>query len=197
MREIFDGKKKTVVFEGLVDGMMYCKKKGVELSNVVVYDKENCICFSSRLKDERSKVMTNMYMCELPYKGLVFNSLEQAFHYFCFEDNRELCEMIMRCKSSFGVKKLCKWKKVNKNKDVWKILEKCMELKYEYCEEFRKILDESGDKDLVEYASWGDVEYGCSLMVKDGKEFLMGMNGCGKTMMKVREKMRKKKSEAA
>ena len=43
---------------------------------------------------------------------------------------------------------------------------------------------------LVEWAEWGDVEYGCVRVCEGGEETLMGQNGCGRIMMKVRKDMR-------
>ena len=52
------------------------------------------------------------------------------------------------------------------------------------CAEFRKAIDESGDKNLVEYAPW-DNEYGA--VWDKGLQAYVGKNACGRYMMKVRE----------
>jgi predicted NAD-dependent protein-ADP-ribosyltransferase YbiA (DUF1768 family) len=175
-----------IEFENEEEGVKYCLKKGVVEKEIRRYKLSDVITFSSRIKERDSSILSNMYHCDLYYNGLKFNSLEQAYHYFLFDGKPDVQSEIMRCKTSFEVKKVGK-KYVGK--DNFKVLEFCMRLKYKYCKEFRDILVKSGDKEIVEYAEWGDVIYGCC---KYGEDGLIGQNACGRIMMKVREDMRNK-----
>ena len=174
-----------IEFKNEDDGVKYCLKKGVKVSEIRRYKLDEVITFSSRMKGTDGFVLSNMYTCTLCWNGMKFNSLEQLYSYFMFDGKPDVQDEIMECKTSFDVKRICK--KYGNGKDSFKVLEWCMRLKYEQCSEFRRILEESGDKVLVEYAEWGDVIYGCC---KYGDNGLIGQNGCGRIMMKVREDMR-------
>ena len=58
-------------------------------------------------------------------------------------------------------------------------------LKASQCDEFKKILIDSGNKNLVEFAWWGDTLWGCVLK---GDEYV-GVNACGRLMMSVRNEI--------
>lgn len=174
-----------IEFKNEEDGVNYCLKKGVNINEIRRYKMDKVICFSSRMKGTDGFVLSNMYACKLEWNGMKFNSLEQLYSYFMFDGKPDVQDDIMECKNSFEVKRVCK--KYVDGKDNFKVLEWCMRLKYKQCSEFRRILEKSGDKPLVEYAEWGDVIYGCC---KYGEDNLIGMNACGRIMMKVRNDMR-------
>ena len=67
-------------------------------------------------------------------------------------------------------------------------MRKCLEIKYEQCDEFRKVIDSSWGKDLVEDAPW-DSEFG-AMWHKEHNAYV-GKNACGRLMMAVREKLSK------
>ena len=158
------------------------------MKNSRIYKKDNSMLFNSKLDNF---VMSNMYPCRLVYEGREFQSVEQMFHYMIFSENDMVKGEIMKCKgicNGFEVKKLCdKYSDlIDKDYDSkkYKCLFKCLEIKYLQCSEFRKLIDESGGKDLVEYAPW-DNEYG-AVWDKNLKAYV-GKNACGRCMMKVRE----------
>lgn len=158
------------------------------MNNIRVYKKEDSVLFNSKLDNF---VMSNMYPCHLVYEGKEFQSVEQLFHWMIFSESAEVRDEIMKCKgicNGFQVKKLCEAKsnKIDKDYDSkkYKSLFKCLEIKYLQCAEFRKAIDESGDKNLVEYAPW-DNEYGA--VWDNGLQAYVGKNACGRYMMKVRE----------
>lgn len=90
--------------------------------------------------------------------------------------------------NGFKVKKLCKENKdkIDKDYDVKKYscLYDCLKIKYEQCKEFKELIDNSWGKDLVEDAPW-DAEYGAIWSKKE--QAYVGVNACGRLMMKVRE----------
>ena len=57
-------------------------------------------------------------------------------------------------------------------------------LKYKYCEEFRKVLDKYSDKFIVEDSHWGDYFAGALLDETSGK--YRGCNVFGRVIMRVR-----------
>ena len=82
--------------------------------------------------------------------------------------------------SSANKDKICIEDKVK-----YDLLYRCIKLKAEQCILFREKLLDSKGKYLVEWAWWGDTEYGCVL--QDG--IFKGKNACGRIMMKVREEL--------
>ena len=158
------------------------------MNNLRKYKKDDCILFNSKLD---SYVMSNMYPCRLVYDSKEFQSVEQMFHWMLFSGNTEVRDGIMKCKgvcNGFQVKNFCAKHadKIDKDYDSKKFdcLFKCLEIKYLQCLEFRKAIDESVGKSLVEYAPW-DNEYG-AVWDKDLQSYV-GKNACGRLMMKVRE----------
>ena len=161
------------------------------------YDEENSILFNSYCKDDRM-VLSNMYPCIMEYNGMVFNSVDQMYHWLMFdgggEEARKIRDKIGNdmvfggVMSGFSAKKLSEKNEalipeVNK-KNHLKILKMCHIVKAKCCKEFRKKLIESGSKNLVEWSFWGDYEYGVNQLERGGKN--EGINSCGRVMMEVR-----------
>lgn len=138
-------------------------------------------------------VFSNMYPCTIEYEGIKFCGVDHLFHYLLFDGYKDVQSKILKCNGvngNFQTKTLCKKYESEllgnvDNKIKYDILYKCIKLKAEQCELFKKKLIESKDKYLVEWAWWGDKEFGCVL--KDGK--FIGKNACGRLMMKVREEL--------
>ena len=138
-------------------------------------------------------VFSNMYPCSIEYDGIKFCGVDHLFHYLLFDGHKDIQSKILKCNGvngNFQTKTLCKKYEEEllgnvDNKIKYEILYKCLKLKSEQCELFRKLLIESKGKNLVEFAWWGDKEFGCVL--KDGK--FIGKNACGRLMMKVREEL--------
>lgn len=156
------------------------------------YAKESSILFNSK---GNNFVFSNMYPCRLNYEGIEFQSVEQLFYWMLYSNNSEIKKKILKCRgicNGFQVKKLCSenFDKIDNDYEVkkYKCLYKCLEIKYTQCYEFRKVIDESWGKDLVEEAPW-DSEYGA--MWFNEYNFYVGKNACGRLMMAVREKLSK------
>lgn len=180
--------KFVITFSNEEEGINYCLKKDIDRGQIRRYKLDEVIPFSSRLKGGNGAILSNMYACNLFWNGMHFNSLEQLYYYFRFDGEPDVQAQIMACKNAFDVKRL--GKKFGGGKQSNKVFEWCLKLKYLQCEEFRKILEESGDKPLVEYAEWGDVKNGCCKFDNVGEDWLIGQNTCGRLMMKVREEMK-------
>ena len=126
-------------------------------------------------------------------KVLFFVVLTICFIIFYFNGHKDVQAKILKCNGingNFQAKTLCKKYEEEllgnvENKVKYDILFKCIKLKAEQCELFRKLLIESKGKYLVEWAWWGDKEFGCVL--EDG--VFRGKNACGRLMMKVREEL--------
>lgn len=172
--------------------------KKVESKNWRVYSEENSVLFNSYCKDS-NMVLSNMYPCIMKYNGLIFNSVDQMYHWLMFDGGGKEA-MKIRDKivndikfggilSGFSAKKLSEENdslipEENK-KNKLKILKTCHIVKAKCCRDFREKLIESGSKNLVEWSFWGDCEYGVKQLEKGGK--YEGINKCGRVMMKVRE----------
>ena len=177
-----------IEFPDMASGITYCEKRGIDMAQIRTYKLNEVIPFSSRLKSDTSRVLSNMYRCKLRWNGKEFGSVEHAFHYFCLSENPLSQQRILTIDNPFDVKATCKTMEMDSDylKKRWKVLKFCLNLKYEQCEKFRKILEDSGDIPLVEYAEWGDVFYGtCKFLNKD-EEWLIGQNACGRLMMQIR-----------
>ena len=184
-------KEKTqtqIVFANKEEALVFCEKKGIKAKNIREYKLNEIIPFSSRVPGIHGYTFSNMYPCRLTRKNTVFNSVEQAFHYFCFQENPEMQEKILACTNGYEVKALCKGANRDSNYEEkkFKVLKYCLGLKFDQCEEFRKLLMSTGDIPLVEWAPWGDVEFGACKCMIDGKEYLIGANATGRTMMQIR-----------
>ncbi len=186
-------KKFTVEFPSKEDGEKYCEKKGIQSKNIREYEKDKVLCFSSRIQTKEAQILSNMYPCSLSIGWYRFNSVEQAFHYFSFTEDPDVQDYILACRNAYEVKQKCKGLQKDKNflQKRFGLLEYCLQLKYDQCKEFRDILNQSGDIPLVEWAEWGDVEYGCCKCYDADQEWLIGQNACGRMMMKVRADNRK------
>lgn len=162
--------------------------KNIETNDIRCYSKEDSILFNSK---GENFVLSNMYPCKLIYEGRTFHSVEQLYHWMLYSNNEKLRDKIIKFKgicNGFDVKKFCKDYIKERDGDFdskkYRCLRKCLELKYLQCYEFRKAIDESGSKNLVEYAPW-DSEYGTTWL----KEYnaYVGKNACGRIMMEVRK----------
>ena len=149
------------------------------------YKKENVIAFNSY---NEHFILSNMYPCKLEYKGMLFYGVDHLFHYLLYYQHPDIQSKILKCS---GVCANFKAKDISdKNKELLtssprqrhNLLKKCIELKYMQCPQFRDYLSNTGNKDVVEFAWWGDSEYGCKLV---GDTF-QGENITGKILMEIR-----------
>ena len=165
-----------------------------ESKNWRMYDEKESVLFNSYCRDS-NMVLSNMYPCVMWYNGLIFNSVDHLYNWLMFdggdEEARKIRDKIYKCS---GVCNGFESKRIRKDNDSLipeknkknhlKILKTCHIVKAKCCREFREKLIESGDKNLVEFAWWGDCRYG---VVKDKESGMYeGMNMCGRVMMEVR-----------
>ena len=162
---------------------------GIKKEDIRYYMKDSSILFNSK---GDNYVLSNMYPCHLVYDSINFQSVEQLFHWMLFSNNNEMKQKILKCKgicNGFQVKKVCGENADKIDDDYeskkYKCLSKCLEIKYKQCDEFRKIIDGSWGKELVEEAPW-DAEYG-AMWHKEYNAYV-GKNACGRLMMAVRDK---------
>ena len=173
------------------------------------YPIADSIGFSSR---RGVKVLSNMdCSCPLYYKGVEYNSVEQLFHVLKYQ---KVAEMAMKCKNGKEVKRLnalymedrdFRWDTNDERKrkrqqyyqDLYDLLHICHQVKYQYNEEFRKVILESGDKFLVEDCHWLDGTrtrgelYGTRRDEKNG--VFVGRNICGQSLMELRDEVKEGK----
>ena len=167
------------------------------------YKIDNSVYFNSKYGE---KVLSNMYPCKLTYDGMTFNSVEQMFHVLLY---RFLSDKTMQCKTSFECKEVYKtyvlekketkgkfeskedYEKREKDRFVaeYGIIHTCHQVKFQQCKEFRDIIINSGDKDIVEWCYWiHDKSIDSFGTYKDDeKGVFVGGNICGRSMMMVRK----------
>lgn len=154
------------------------------------YKKDDCIAYNS--KNEHF-ILSNMYCCKLRVDNNVFYGVD-CYYYWCLArlvGDEKLEKDIIKCKgvcACFEAKRKFQ-KKFNENEVDKKIrfhfIKEGLRLKVSQCVEFRDILINSSNKNLVEYAPWGDTLWGCVLK---GDEYI-GVNACGRLMMSVRDEL--------
>ena len=175
------------------------------------YRRKDIVLYNSYKKDD-THIMSNFYSnCGIKYDSRVFHSAEQLLFYRNvmkwgdgFVEKDDVINEIMNCKCGKDVKnnyKIKKFsKKIGKKKreilglkgaflDGWKNCYFCMKKKYEFCQEFREVLEKYKDKIIVEDSFWGDNFAGCLYV----NGWYKGINACGRAMMAVREEGREGK----
>ena len=188
-------------------------KKTNSFENVVEYSKNSCLAYNSRFEIDKGiekkiakneiSVLSNFYICKMPFGGLKFNSAEQLYHYLKFDEQPELQQEIMKQTTGKDIMMLCKGKKGGAKHEAnrWKYMTLAMEVKYLHCKEFRERLIATGDMPLVELQTkkfdiFGATADGTDPKVRkhyksrDVSGLYIGLNGCGRCMMAVRDKFK-------
>lgn len=175
--------------------------KGV---NEITYIKRNCIMFNSYCKNG-NVVLSNLYdKCIIKFEDKTFHSSEQLYFYLLLDGSDEGRNKIMSCKTAkeckkFGRRYLKKmgWDDNEETCQRTKVqaLRLAIGLKMRYCKEFRELVMNSDDKKIVEYAWWGDDDYGCVDLDENNKYNyykgeVKGRNICGRLIMEWRKKYR-------
>lgn len=143
-----------------------------------IYHKNDCILFNSNRFD--CMVLSNFWPCAIWYKGLRFESVEQLYHWMWADkvSDDNLKERVM---SYHGINNGYKIKKdgsiARRMKEIgeefkqqlgdeayflekWKVISECVNLKFQYCEEYRNFLIKNKGKKFVECCPWGDKMFG-------------------------------------
>lgn len=126
--------------------------------------------------------LSNMYLCDIEYEGVSFNSVEQAYQYHKTTSPKEKMN-ILRCNQPKKTKVLAK--KFKYVREDWLkfrlgLMYQLLKLKFEI-PELRDALLLTNGYELVEGNWWGDHYWG----VCDG----VGENNLGKLLMKVRNEL--------
>lgn len=188
------------------------------LKDIREYDKDKCLAYNSQFEILNGKetkfskrgecsVLSNFYTCEMHYNGMTFNSAEQMYHYYKFQGNKTVQDNVMACKKGLDVMNACKdvsvTDKSEHERTRWKYMTLAIETKFLCCKEFRDKVIASGTIDLVEVqvkkcdvhgatASGDMAEIGGTWNGHDVTNKFIGMSGCGRIMMAVRDKFRGK-----
>ena len=157
-----------------------------------VYDKKDIILFNSH--SEKYGILSNFHQSSvpMPWMGHTFNSAEAMLFYAYFHDfikepkyaekREKALDFIL--KSEYGgdvknndiVKELHKVVKETAIRDLgsegwdltdWEIACRIVKVKYEYCPEFRELVDANKDKFFCEDCNWEEVPRPGVLLVKD------------------------------
>ncbi len=161
------------------------------MENERSYKTDNSIAFNSY---NENFILSNMYPCTIIYNNKLFYGVDHLYHYLRFDGHQAIQEAIMKkskgLNANFIAKKIAEENNsiLGKDKDT-KLLYKCMKLKAEQCRQFKEALLNTGNKDLVEFAWWGDKYFGCTFN-KQTNQF-EGINATGRLMMQLREELNK------
>ena len=168
----------------------------VKSINEIRYEKSGVILFNSYSKTE-TEVLSNLHLCRLTYDGQVFNSSEQLFFWLRLTGYPEHQEKLMQCSTPKDVKRTGEkfMKKLGIADDIYRdvqLLRLAIRVKYNCCKEFKVFLDNHPNIPIVEYAWWGDNEYGCvdeDKMLKYNWEqgSVIGKNVCGRIIRGIRD----------
>ena len=163
------------------------------------YDKSGVILFNSYSKTE-TEVLSNLHLCRLTYDGRVFNSSEQLFFWLRLTGYPEHQESLLQCSTPKETKRMGErfMKKLGIADDIYRdvqLLRLAIRVKYNCCKEFKAFLDNHPNDYIVEYAWWGDNEYGCvdeerNLKYDWKQGIVRGKNVCGRIISGVRNEQK-------
>ena len=160
------------------------------------YEKSGVILFNSYSKIG-TEVLSNLHLCRMEYEGKVFHSSEQLFYWLRLTGYPEHQEALLQCSTPKETKVMGDkfMKKLGIADEVYRdvqLLRLAIRVKYNCCREFKAFLDNHPDIPIVEYAWWGDGEYGCvdeksSLKYDWTQGSVIGKNVCGRIIRGVRD----------
>ena len=122
------------------------------------------------------------YKFNITYKGFTYNSVEAAYQ---AQKDPSQAEKFSKCiRSEFAKAMGQRLKNVRKDWDDVKydVMKELVYLKFSQNERLKKLLLETGDRQLVELNTWGDTYWG----VCNG----VGFNYLGEILMDVRDKLK-------
>ena len=137
----------------------------VKSINEIRYEKSGVILFNSYSKIG-TEVLSNLHLCRMEYEGKVFHSSEQLFYWLRLTGYPEHQEALLQCPTPKETKNMGEkfMKKLGIADDIYRdvqLLRLAIRVKYNCCREFKAFLDNHPNDYIVEYAWWGDNEYGC------------------------------------
>ena len=170
-----------------------------KLINEIRYEKSGVILFNSYSKIG-TEVLSNLHLCRMEYEGKVFHSSEQLFYWLRLTGYPEHQEALLQCPTpketmNMGDKFM---KKLGIANDIYRdvqLLRLAIRVKYNCCREFKAFLDNHPNNYIVEYAWWGDNEYGCvdeerNLKYDWKQGIVRGKNVCGRIISGVRNEQK-------
>ena len=181
---------------------LYIRNMNNKISNNL-YEKKDSILFNSYSRTE-TKVLSNLYPCEIKYINMTFNSSEQLYFWLMLDGFHLDRDDLMHAANAKEAKriggKVLKGMGWSEDSEYWQrrsveALRIAIGRKMECCSEFRDLVLNSGDKKIVEYAWWGDSLFGCVDVDANNKYdwykgAVVGRNVCGRLIMEWRKKWR-------
>ena len=139
--------------------------------------------------DGKYEFLSNFYPSKVTYCGVIYPTVEHAFQAAKTLEFNERLE-ILNASSPGKAKRLGRKCALRKDWEEIKddVMYKCIKSKFQN-PELQKLLLETGEEHLVEGTVWHDNYWGnCSCKKCEN---IQGRNQLGKTLMKVREELRK------
>lgn len=171
----------------------------VKLINEIRYEKSGVILFNSYSKIG-TEVLSNLHLFRMEYEGKVFHSSEQLFYWLRLTGYPEHQEALLQCATPKETKRMGErfMKKLGIADDIYRdvqLLRLAIRVKYNCCREFKAFLDNHPNDYIVEYAWWGDNEYGCvdeerNLKFDWKQGIVRGKNVCGRIISGVRNEQK-------
>lgn len=157
----------------------------------MTYKKDECIDFNSY---NENFILSNMYPCSIEYKGDLFCGVDHLYYYLLYFQHPDIQRKIKKCNGvcgNFNAKKIgdSNSELIKDIKDHQKVnlIKKVIRLKYQQNQHCKNYLLNTGNKELVEFAYWGDTFWGCVL--KDDN--FIGENNTGKILMEIRDELKR------
>ena len=171
----------------------------VKSINEIRYEKSGVILFNS-YSTIGTEVLSNLHLCRMEYEGKVFHSSEQLFYWLRLTGYPEHQEALLQCSTPKETKKMGEkfMEKLGIADDIYRdvqLLRLAIRVKYNCCREFKAFLDNHPNDYIVEYAWWGDNEYGCvdeerNLKYDWKQGIVRGKNVCGRIISGVRNEQK-------
>lgn len=171
----------------------------VKSINEIRYEKSGVILFNS-YSTIGTEVLSNLHLCRMEYEGEVFHSSEQLFYWLRLTGYPEHQEALLQCPTPKETKKMGEkfMNKLGIADDIYRdvqLLRLAIRVKYNCCREFKAFLDNHPNDYIVEYAWWGDNEYGCvdeerNLKYNWKQGIVRGKNVCGRIISGVRNEQK-------
>lgn len=135
-------------------------------------------------KERNLYFLSNMYICNISYNNIIFNSSEKLYQYLKISsDDKDLINLILSEDNPYKIKSIMKQYNL-KNKFDKDFLINNMYIavfnKFDQNEEIKNKLLLINDEDLIEYNYWNDTFWGININTNKGN------NNLGKILQKVK-----------
>ena len=157
-----------------------------EYYSIERYPADECIVIHKI--NEEWGILSNFAHTPIVYKGVTYKSSEQLFQMMKFTDETIREEIFNAPNPKMTAKHYEKeYRRPDWGKMIVDVMKLCLMLKYKQCEEFRRQLDSTSGKYIVEDQTSFRKKYADTWGVKREGEFYVGPNLLGRLLMELRD----------